>query len=88
MQLKMYQIIIIIFFSLVLVLLCYFFVGNAPEQKKILWGVNFSQMQAQVLHLDWKQLYLAMLQDLGARNIKLLTQWDWVEGKKDDFYCR
>ncbi|OGZ68973.1 MAG: hypothetical protein A3D44_00200 [Candidatus Staskawiczbacteria bacterium RIFCSPHIGHO2_02_FULL_42_22] len=81
---------ILIFFLLILVALgliagCYFFVGRAPKQKKITWGVNFSQMQAVDLGLDWKQLYLALLEDLGALNIKLITNWDVVEPKKGVF---
>ena len=68
------------------IVFCYFFIGGAPVQKNIVWGVNFSQMQAESLKLDWKKNYTALLQDLGARNIKLLTQWDWIEGKKDTFY--
>lgn len=64
----------------------YFFVGSSPISKNITWGVDFSQMQAQNLKLDWKEVYLAMLNDLGAKNIKLHTQWDWIEGKKDVYY--
>src|SRR3989338_4272996 len=66
----------------------YFLVGQAPVQKNITWGVNFSQMQAEVLKLDWKKTYLALMEDLGVKNIKLLTQWDWVEGQQDDFYFK
>lgn len=58
----------------------------APKSVHITWGVNFSQMQAEALKLDWHKTYLAILQDLGAKNIRLLTQWDFVEGKKDVFY--
>ena len=64
----------------------YFFVGKAPQVKNILWGVDFSQMQAESLELDWKKTYLAILDDLGAKNVKLHTQWDWVEGRKDDYF--
>ena len=75
---------IIIF--VIIVVFCYLFMGNAPVAKKITWGVNFSQMQAETLKLDWKETYLAILENLGVRNIKLATQWDWVEGKQHDFY--
>ncbi|MFH1967845.1 MAG: hypothetical protein ABIJ84_00470 [bacterium] len=64
----------------------YFFVGKAPEQKNITWGVDFSQMQAESLGLNWQEVYLAIINDLGAKNLKLHTQWDWVEGKRDDYY--
>ena len=65
---------------------CYFFVGKAPVSKDITWGVDFSQMQAESLGLNWKGVYLAIINDLGVKNIKLHTQWDWVEGRKGDYY--
>lgn len=83
---KMIIAILIIIAVVLAVIFCYFFVGSAPEAKHITWGVDFSQMQAETLKLDWKQTYLAILEDLGAKNIKLHTQWDFVEGKKDVFY--
>ncbi len=85
---RMILLFLIIFFILLALALAYFFVGRAPEQKSITWGVNFSQMQAEQLKLDWKKTYLAILEDLGATHVKLLTQWDWVEGKQDDFYFK
>lgn len=68
------------------VIFCYFFVGSSPVPKNITWGVDFSQMQAENLKLNWKEAYSAIIDDLGAKNIKLHTQWDWIEGKKDDYY--
>jgi hypothetical protein len=78
---------IIILLILLLVFFVYFFfIAKAPEQKYITWGVNFSQMQSEALHLDWKENYLALIEDLKVKNMKLLPQWDWIEGKEDDFY--
>ena len=37
----------------------YFFVGQAPEPKEIIWGVNFSQKHARDMGLNWKETYLA-----------------------------
>ncbi len=74
--------------TLILIVFCYFFVGKAPKAKNILWGVNFSQMQAEALRIDWRKTYLALFDELGVKNIKLLTQWDWIEGKKDDYYFK
>lgn len=70
------------FLSLVL----YFFIGRAPEQKNITWGVNFSQMHTERLDLDWKETYTALIDDLGAEYIKLLVNWDWIEGKRNDYF--
>ncbi|OGZ63150.1 MAG: hypothetical protein A3C58_01765 [Candidatus Staskawiczbacteria bacterium RIFCSPHIGHO2_02_FULL_34_10] len=83
---KFLKMISIIFIILVLFVLYYFFIAKAPEQKKIIWGVNFSQMQSEALKLNWKETYLAILNDLGVKNIKILPQWDWIEGKRNDFY--
>lgn len=86
--------ILIIFLALVLVtfigftafFFVYFFVGRAVVKDNITWGVDFSQMQAESLKLDWKETYGAIIDDLGAKNIKLHAQWDWVEGKKDAYF--
>lgn len=78
---------VVIFLVVVVVaVLTYLFLGRAPEQKRITWGVDFSQMQSEALKLDWKKNYLALMEDLGVKQIKLHTQWDFVEGKKDDFF--
>src|SRR3989344_483053 len=67
---------------------CFFFVGKTKEAENITWGVDFSQMQAAALKLNWRNSYLAILEDLGVKNIKIHTQWDWVEGKKDVYYFK
>ena len=71
----------IAFFILLLVLsfFLYFFVGRAPEAKKIKWGVTFSQKHARDLGLDWKESYLAILDDLQVKNIRLIAYWDLLE---------
>src|ERR1051326_2116160 len=61
-------------------------VGVMFARKPVTWGVNFSQMQTQALGLDWKDVYTAYLEDLGAKNIKLVVNWDFVEGQKEQFY--
>jgi endo-1,4-beta-mannosidase len=82
---KMILIALSVVFVLFLVVFCFLFVGSA-KAKEITWGVDFSQMQAQNLKLDWKELYLAMINDLGVKNIKIHTQWDWVEGSPNKYY--
>jgi hypothetical protein len=66
----------------------YEYTYKAAQVKPVTWGVDFSQSQAEYLHLDWKELYVAILEDLGAKHIKLHTNWDWVEGIKDSFYFK
>ncbi len=84
----MAKILLVIILLSVILLLYLFFIVKAPVPQKITWGVNFSQMQAESLKLDWKKTYLAILEDLGVKNIKLLTQWDFVEGERGDYYFK
>jgi hypothetical protein len=85
---KIFIFLALIVFVLLISIFIYFFAGSVKISDKINWGVDFSQMQAENLKLDWKETYLALIKDLGAKNIKLHTQWDWVEGKKDNYYFK
>ncbi|PIV45166.1 MAG: hypothetical protein COS25_01240, partial [Candidatus Nealsonbacteria bacterium CG02_land_8_20_14_3_00_37_10] len=73
---------ILIFLLLVII---FFFVGKSSEAEKIVWGVNFSQKHAELLGLDWKEAYLALIDDLGAKNIKLATYWDLIESEEEQY---
>ena len=73
------------FLIFLLFFIFYFFVGKTKPAEKIEWGVNFSQKQAENLGLDWKETYLALLDDLKVKNIKLITHWDLIEPNKDDY---
>jgi len=57
----------------------FFYWYKAPEAEDIVWGVSFSQKHSQNMELDWRQAYLALLDDLGAKNIKLAAHWDLIE---------
>ncbi len=57
---------------------------RAPEGKPA-WGVTFSQKHAETLGLDWKAAYLALLDDLGARNLRIAVPWDLVEPEEGVF---
>ena len=76
----------LIIFALILIFLCYIFIGSAPKAKEITWGVNFSQKHARNLGLDWKETFTALLDDLGARNFKIAADWDDLEPKDNEFY--
>jgi hypothetical protein len=77
----------IIFGILVVFLLfaSYLLIGKPPQAEKITWGVNFSQKHTENLGLNWQETYLALLDDLGVKNIKLITHWDFIEPEKDKY---
>lgn len=80
---KMISIILLI---IILIIIGYFFIGFSKPNQNIGWGVNFSYKHAQALGLDWKETYQAILGDLGVKNIKLATYWDFVEGERGKYY--
>lgn len=83
---KMIIIFLVFLLTLFFIAFVYFFVGKAPQQKNILWGVDFSQMHTEALGLDWKKTYSAIIDDLGVKNIKLHTQWNFVEGQRGKYF--
>ena len=82
---KMLKLLLLAFLIIIAALICYLFVGKAPRAEKITWGVDFSQKHARDLGLDWKKVYLAYLEDLEVKQIKLSTTWDLLEKEKGEY---
>src|SRR3989344_4368797 len=77
--------ILLLFLIFFLVFIGYFFIGRAPQAKEIKWGVNFSKKQAQSLGLDWKAVFISLLEDMGVRNFKIITHWDLIEVQEGQY---
>jgi len=56
-------------------------VGARPD----FFGVTYSKKMAIDLTLDWKQAYLAILDDLGVKQVRLPVYWDDIE-QQDGHY--
>lgn len=54
-----------------------------PEQ--ISYGVSFSRFHSEELGLDWRQTYLALLNDLGVRNFRFSAHWPLTEPENNRF---
>jgi|GEM_PF-335297 len=52
---------------------------GAPEAPAFVPGVTFSTVQAKNLGLDPRETYIAILDDLGARRIRIAAYWPEVE---------
>ncbi|MBI2054165.1 MAG: endo-1,4-beta-xylanase [Candidatus Staskawiczbacteria bacterium] len=85
-RIKIFLAFLALFFALFLAVFFYLFVGKAPKQENIVFGVNFSQKGAESLRIDWKEIYLAVLDDLKIKKLKLLTHWDLVEKEEGIYY--
>jgi hypothetical protein len=64
----------------------YLFFGTPQRAGEITWGVNFSQKHASALGLNWAEVYLALMDELGAKHIKLATYWDLLEPQEGKYF--
>ncbi len=55
------------------------------EYKPDFFGVTFSTKFCSELGLDWKEVYLATLDDLQVKEIRLPVYWDEIEKTPGDF---
>lgn len=49
------------------------------EEKPVALGATFSKKYAESLGLDWKETYLAMLDDLKVKRLRIPAYWDDIE---------
>jgi hypothetical protein len=60
------------------------FAKNQAKKPEMI-GATFSQVQAERFGVDWQQNYLALLDDLHFKNLRLIAYWNRVELKKDQY---
>ncbi|NMC51846.1 hypothetical protein GYA54_03915 [Candidatus Kuenenbacteria bacterium] len=59
------------------------FSSSAGEAR---FGVTFShKYTSENLGLDWKKVYLAIVDDLGVKDIRLVSPWDWTEKEEGQY---
>ncbi|MBI2677125.1 MAG: hypothetical protein HYX21_04250 [Candidatus Yanofskybacteria bacterium] len=71
---------------LILAIFLFFFVFSFRKlPSEIKYGISFSKFHSDELKLDWKETYLALLDDLGARRLRLTAHWPNTEPVNDKF---
>ena len=76
---------ILVLISLTLLFLAYFNLPVSRENKEAELGVTFSSRYAADIGMNWKETYLAILDDLGVKKIRLPVYWDLVEEKEGQY---
>lgn len=76
----------LIAFVCFLAFLVYLNIGQVEPAKQITFGVTFSQMFAQQMGLDWQKAYLAVLDDLEVKKIRLIAYWPKIEPKQGEYF--
>lgn len=68
-----------------LLIVGYFSLGSTKSAQDIGWGVVFSQKHAKYLKLDWRETYLALLDDLKVKKVKIASYWDLIEPQENNY---
>lgn len=50
------------------------------------YGVTFSLTYSDYLGFDWREGYIAVLDDLQVRKIRIPVHWSWVESEEGSYY--
>lgn len=85
---QLLKIIILSFATLSTLALCVFVYFNLPVAlpvHKANLGVTFSSRYAQDIGLDWKEAYIATLDDLGVKQIRIAAYWDLIENEEGKY---
>lgn len=61
------------------------FVFSYKNSTPVSYGVSFSKLHADELKLDWKEVYGALLNDLGVKHLRLSAHWPMVEPENGSF---
>lgn len=80
---KAFIVIIVIF-----VLICTIWIGIYTvdlSHKDFSLGVDFSVKQARSLFLNWQEVYIAMLDDLEVKKIRIHAPWNLVEPEMGEY---
>lgn len=80
--------IIVLFVIVFLFIFILLFLSFGPFDKKpdtMIWGVTFSWPYAKSLGLNWQEAYLATLDDLGVRYIRIPAYWNEIEPWEGDW---
>src|SRR3989339_1760535 len=85
---KILKITLFVLLGVVGLIVLVFIVLNFPvknEIKKANIGVTFSSRYASDIGLDWRASYIAMLDDLKVRKVRVPVYWDLVETEKNKY---
>lgn len=63
----------------------YFTLDEVDIDRELKFGVTFTLSRAEELGLDWRETYLAILDDLGVKRLRLGAYWNVIEKEKGKY---
>ncbi len=77
--------IFLIVFLLLVVAVAYLGRLSVDPNRPITWGVTFEKNFAEKLGLSWQAAYLAILDDLKIKNIRIAARWADIEPRENEY---
>jgi len=82
---KIVGLVILAVFLLTLLIFVYFNLPGPAPRDDVKLGMTFSARYATALGLDWKQTFLALLDEVGVKKLRFPVYWDLVEPKAGEY---
>jgi hypothetical protein len=73
-----------LFLLLVTPFIVFFFIRPKPA-KDINYGITYSHKYAEQMGMNWKDVYLKILDDMNTKNLRLVVYWDETEKEMDTY---
>ena len=83
---RIFKVLLLFFLFFGIIAFLYFFVGELEEKDKVVFGITFSQQFAEQMGLNWREVFLATLDDLEVRRMRLIAYWEKIEPENDQYY--
>lgn len=81
---KANRLMVLFFFFAMLFSVAIFFIYS-PRNTQVAYGVTFSKPFAEYMGLDWKETYLALLDDLQVKKLRIPAYWTEIEPAEGDY---
>lgn len=69
-----------------LALCALYILSRNTAASAVAYGASFSKLHAEELGLNWKEVYLAILDDMGVRRLRLSAHWPMVEPAQGEYH--
>lgn len=76
---------IIIFIIVAFFAYFYFTLDDLDVNRELKFGATFTPKRSNDLGLDWRENYLALLDDLGVKRLRLAAYWNRIEEIKGEY---
>ncbi len=71
--------------TLVGILILFALLSIKKDPETISYGVSFNKVYVDELGMDWKKVYILILDDLKVKKLRLAAHWTMIEPQKDSF---